>query len=118
MKDNVIHKTNKVLEKALKDHNTHLEKLALSAGVHALRKTYAQLTCVQLKALIAPLKRKGDPATPSKKADLIRTLESWKDRTEVEIQPPSLETLQALVVVEVAKEDVAEDVNDDEYEEV
>ena len=55
---------------------------------------------------------------PSRKADLIRTLESWKDRTEVEIQPPSLETLQALVVVEVAKEDVAEDVNDDEYEEV
>ena len=73
--------TNEAQAKASKVYNAHLKKLEAAAEVRALGKTYAQLNNLQLKALIATLKRNGDPAMPSRKADLIRTLESWEGRT-------------------------------------
>ena len=91
--------------KATQLYNGHLKKLEAAAKVRALGKTYAQLNNTQLKALITPLKRKGDPAMPSRKADLISLLEIWEGRTEVVIQAPSFDTSQELVIQEEDEDD-------------
>ena len=107
IKDNIIHKTNEAQAKASKVYNDHHKNLEAAAEVRALGKPYAQLNNVQLKALIATLKRKGDPVMPSRKADRISTLVSWEGRTEVVMQAPSFDASQALVL--------QEDTEDDEY---
>ena len=77
--------------KASKVYNAHLKNLEATAEVCILDKSYIQLNNVQLKALIATLKRKGDPVMPSRKLDLVSLLESWEDRKEVVIKVPSFD---------------------------
>jgi len=109
VKDNVTHKTNEVQARASKAYNVHLKNIEAAAEVRASGKPYAQLNNVQLKALIVTLKWKGDPAIPSRKAELITTLVSWEGRTEVVMQAPSFNALQVLVLQEEAEDDEYQD---------
>ena len=47
---------------------------------------------------MATLKRKGDPAMPTNKADLIARLVEWEGRTEVVLEVPSNYSSQAMVL--------------------
>ena len=48
--------------------------------VKALGKSPNQLTVAQIKILLAPLKRKGDSALPTKKDELLTRLKEWENR--------------------------------------
>ena len=49
-------------------------------------------------ALLAPLKRKGDPAMSTNKPELIARLVEWEGRTEVVMEVPSNYSSQAMVL--------------------
>jgi len=49
-------------------------------------------------ALLAPLKRKGDPAMSMNKPELIARLVEWEGRTEVVMEVPSNYSSQAMVL--------------------
>jgi len=53
-------------------------------------------------ALLAPLKRKGDPAITENKAGLIAMLVEWEGRTEVVMEAPSSYSSQAMVSSDIS----------------
>ena len=57
-----------------------LAKLEKAEQIRALGNPISALTIEQLKALLAPLKRQGDPGLPTKKADIVRRLVEWEAR--------------------------------------
>ena len=72
--------------------------MAAAAEVCALGKPVTSLSVTQLKALLAPLKRKDNGTMPTFKADLITKLIAWEGRKEVVIEKPSFEGSQQLVL--------------------
>ena len=63
--------------------------------VKALGKEANALTIAQIKVLLAPLKRKGDKALPSKKVDLLARLREWEGRGPLPAEEESLTTAEA-----------------------
>ena len=54
--------------------------ISKSNEVKALGKSPDNLTIAQIKTLLAPLKRKGDKALPTKKDELLTRLREWESR--------------------------------------
>ena len=94
------------------------EQLALVAliekanEIRALGKSPDKLTVAQIKVLLAPLKRRGDKALPSKKIELLTRLKEWEERA------PLLEEAEIDAVVAEGKqqERAAAAVNDNDSE--
>ena len=80
------------------------EKITKANAVRALGIERDKLTNAQLKTLLAPFKREGDAAIPTKKADLLRRLVEWEARGAI-----AVEEEVALVVAEVTNEMITED---------
>ena len=80
------------------------ERLALVAliakanEIRSLGKSPDKLTVAQIKVLLAPLKRRGDKALPSKKIELLTRLTEWEERA------PLLEEAEIDAVVAEGKE--------------
>ena len=62
------------------------KKVAAAATIKALGKPVTDLTVMQLKILLAPLKRKGDTAMPSKRADVLTRLAQWESRGALPVE--------------------------------
>ena len=62
------------------------KKVAAAATIKALGKPVTDLTVTQLKILLAPLKRKGDTALPSKRADVLTRLAQWESRGALPVE--------------------------------
>ena len=74
-----------------------LAKVKKADEIKALGKPYASLNNEQIKLLLAPLKRKGDLAIPTRKADMLLRLTEWEARG-----PIVVEEEVAMVVAEAA----------------
>ena len=57
-----------------KEREERISKVAAADSIRALGKQYKDLTVVQLKVLLTALKRKGDAAIPSRRADIVSRL--------------------------------------------
>ena len=79
-----------------------------AAEVKALGNTPDKLTITQIKTLLAPLKRKGDKALPTRKNELLTRLREWESR-----EPLSAEEEMTLTAEE-ACEKVEEDKNEND----
>ena len=86
-----------------------LAKVQKANEVKALGKTNASLSNEQIKTLLAPLKRKGDAAIPSRKADMLKRLTEWEARG-----PIIVEEVVAMVVAEAVNELRRADLTDDD----
>ena len=60
-----------------------LAKVKKANKIKALGKSNLLLSNEQIKLLLAPLKRKGDAAMPSRKADILRRLTAWEARRAI-----------------------------------
>ena len=67
-------------EEQNKVYKAYWKKVENSEAVKALGKPIESLTIVQLKILLAPLKRKEDGAMPTKKEVLVQKLREWGGR--------------------------------------
>ena len=76
-----------------------LQKVDKANTIRALNKPNSQLNNEQLKILCAALKRDGDKAIPTLKADLLSRLREWEARGAVVV-----EEAVALVVAKAANE--------------
>ena len=63
-----------------------LAKVKKANKIKALGKTNASLSNEQVKLLLAPLKRKGDAAIPSRKADILKRLTEWEARGAIIVE--------------------------------
>ena len=86
-----------------------LAKVEKAKQIRALGKPISALTIDQLKTLLAPLKRQGDPGLPTKKADIVRRLVEWEARG-----PLLVEEEVANVVATTASEMRAADCTNEE----
>ena len=71
-----------------------------TAKIKALNKATDRLTIVQIKVLLAPCKRTGDKALPSKRDELLWLLVEWEARgkllVEEEVDLVTVEAVSAL----------------------
>ena len=79
VKENAAQKNREIREKQAKQTSSHLAKVQAAEEVRALNKPILSLNCMQLKILLAPLKRKGEKI-PTLKADLRLKLAEWDGR--------------------------------------
>ena len=89
------------------------EKIRKANEVKALQKAPDKLTNAQLRTLLAPLKRHGDAALPSKKDDLLRRLTEWTARG-----PLQIEEEVAVVMATAASEMREQDRKNEEDDEI
>ena len=89
-------------------------KVAKADEVRALGKSPEKLTIAQLKVLIAPLKRLGDRAIPSKKSELLLRLIECEARGPLSVEEQAEESTMA--DAEAAGREAAEQHEDSESE--
>ena len=80
--------------------------------IKALGKAPEKLTNAQLKILLAPLKRNGDDAIPSKKEDLLRRLTEWTARGPLQIEE-EVAVVMATAASEMREQDRKNEEDDD-----
>ena len=89
------------------------EKIREANEIKALQKAPDKLTNAQLRTLLAPLKRHGDAAIPTKKDDLLRRLTEWTARG-----PLQIEEEVAVVMATAAREMREQDRKNEEDDEI
>ena len=80
--------------------------------IKALGKAPEKLTNAQLKILLAPLKRSGDDAIPSKKEDLLRWFTEWTARGPLQIEE-EVAVVMATAASEMREQDRKNEEDDD-----
>ena len=83
-KENVANTIRKVQEKQVKEHDSYLALVEKAAEINAQGKPPKSWGVKDLKIVVASLKRKGDPALPTRKADLFTRYEQTKDRVPLD----------------------------------
>ena len=76
-------------EKKNKAYDTYQKKVEKAEALKAQGKPIQSLTNDELKILLAPLKRRGDGAMPTKKEMLLQKLMKWGNRGM--LPPPAVE---------------------------
>ena len=101
--------------KSNKDREECIKKAAAAAVIRALGKPNKDLTVNQLKVLLAALKRKGDAAIPSRRAEILLRLSHAESRVPLAEQAAEEAVVDA-VAVPIPISTVNEDDDESDYE--